>query len=242
MPQMQVTYHDAGRISYSDALELQRKYHNELTAYKLSIRNNEILIPKPAHHLIFCEHNPVFTMGKSGKPDNLLYNEVQLKDRGIEYFPTNRGGDITYHGPGQIVGYPIFDLDDFYHDVHRYVRDLEEVIIRTMKEFSIITTRLNGLTGVWIQDSKKGSFRKICAIGVHISRWVTMHGFALNVNTELDYFNGIVPCGISDPNKAVTSMNLELMEKIDTGRVKKILVDKFEEVFGIELISSFNDF
>lgn len=242
MPQIQVTYHDAGRISYSDALELQKKFHNEITEYKLSLRKNETLIPKPAHHLIFCEHNPVFTMGKSGKPDNLLYNEVQLKERGIEYFPTNRGGDITYHGPGQIVGYPIFDLDDFYHDVHRYVRDLEEVIIRSMKEFSINTTRLNGLTGVWIQDSEKGPSRKICAIGVHISRWVTMHGFALNVNTELDYFNGIVPCGISDPNKAVTSMNLELMEKIDNSRVKKVLADKFEEVFGIELISGTNDF
>lgn len=241
MPAIQVIYHDTGRISYSGALELQRKYHNELTDYKLRIRTNELLIPKPAHHLIFCEHNPVFTMGKSGKPDNLLYNEIQLKEHGIEYFATNRGGDVTYHGPGQIVGYPVFDLDDFYHDVHKYVRDLEEVIIRSMKEFSINTTRLNGLTGAWIHDNEKGTFRKICAIGVHISRWVTMHGFALNVNTELDNFNGIVPCGISDPNKAVTSMNLELNEKIDIANVKKILCGKFEEVFGIELISDFDD-
>ena len=233
-----LVYRDIGRISYSDALEIQKDFHDKLTNYKLGLRNgtNDPDSIKPDQYLILCEHNPVFTMGKSGKAGNLLFNEIELNERGIEYFPTNRGGDITYHGPGQIVGYPIFDLDDFYHDVHRYVRDLEEVIIRTMREFSIETRRLDGLTGVWIQDSKNGAFRKICAIGVHISRWVTMHGFALNVNTELDYFNGIIPCGIIDPNKSVTSMNEELNKKIDTESVKEILVGKFEEVFGIEIM------
>ncbi|MGE5355826.1 MAG: lipoyl(octanoyl) transferase LipB [Deltaproteobacteria bacterium] len=231
---IKINFIDAGRIGYGAGLTLQQNIHKNLTEHKLKIRKQGLSDSKPLSHLILCEHDPVFTLGKSGKESNLLFSDSQLSDRGIEYYPTNRGGDITYHGPGQIVGYPIFDLDDFYHDVHRFVRDIEEVIIKTMKHYYLECTRLNGLTGVWIQDTNNGSFRKICAIGVHISRWVTMHGFALNVNTDLNYFEGIIPCGISDRDKTVTSMQEELGMEIDIQQVKNIIVKKFIEVFGIE--------
>jgi lipoyl(octanoyl) transferase len=238
MRSVKVIYHDLDRISYSDALDIQNKYHRDLIDHKIANRDKTIesLTTRPDHHLIFCEHNPVFTLGKSGKDANLLLNEEQLSLRGIEYFKTNRGGDITYHGPGQIVGYPIFDLDFFYHDVHRYVRDLEEVIIRTLRDYGIHASRMEGLTGVWISDTNTALVRKICAIGVHMSRWVTLHGFALNVNTELEYFNGIVPCGIADRNKTVTSMQMELGGALDMESVKSSLLKAFENIFGIEIV------
>jgi lipoyl(octanoyl) transferase len=234
MTSTKVVIYDAGLIGYEEGLQLQKKIHIGLTEFKLLNRDNKDTLQgiKPDNHLILCEHKPVFTLGKSGKAENLLLDEEQLSDQGIEYFPTNRGGDITFHGPGQIVGYPIFDLDYFYHDVHRYVRDLEEVIILTLKEYNIEGIRVEGLTGVWIND--KNGLRKICAIGVHISRWVTMHGFALNVNTDLDYFNGIIPCGISDKNKTVTSMKKELDVEVTLQAVKIQIIQKFKEVFGIE--------
>ena len=237
MSSIKVVYNDLKRISYADALIIQNRRHRHLIDYKLALRHEtqESIMARPDHYLIFCEHNPVFTLGRSGKEANLLLNEEQLSLRGIEFFKTNRGGDITYHGPGQIVGYPIFDLDFFYQDVHRYVRDLEEVIIRALKDHGIEATRMEGLTGVWINDLKTGLSRKICAIGVHISRWVTLHGFALNVNTQLEYFNGIVPCGISDRNKTVTSMQEELGTGVDMESVKRSLLKAFENIFEIEI-------
>ena len=172
-------------------------------------------------------------MGKSGSFDNLLLNEKQLAGRGIEFHKSSRGGDITYHGPGQLVGYPVFDLDEFYHDVHKFVRDIEEVIILSLKEYDIDSVRIPGLTGVWIKGEGKAKDRKICAIGIHISRWVTLHGFALNVNTDLDYFSGIIPCGIEDQNKDVTSIEKELGEKVDFEEVKKNVKQKFKKVFDL---------
>jgi len=184
--------------------------------------------PTP-HYLLFCEHPHVFTLGKSGKPEHLLSNEQQLKNANADYYKINRGGDITYHGPGQIVGYPILNLDLFFNDIHRYMRFLEEVIIRTLKEYGIEGSRIEKLTGVWI-DAGKPSARKICAFGVRCSRWITMHGWALNVNTQLDYFNHIIPCGISD--KAVTSMAKELGNNLNIDEVKSVLLKHFSDVFN----------
>jgi len=184
--------------------------------------------PTP-HYLLFCEHPHVFTLGKSGKPEHLLSNEQQLKNANADYYKINRGGDITYHGPGQIVGYPILNLDLFFNDIHRYMRFLEEVIIRTLKEYGIEGSRIEKLTGVWI-DAGKPSARKICAFGVRCSRWITMHGWALNVNTQLEYFNHIIPCGISD--KAVTSMAKELGNNLNIDEVKSVLLKHFSDVFN----------
>lgn len=238
MSNIRVIYQDLKRISYADALDIQNNYHRNLIDHKLAMRDRKIVpgTKRPDHYLIFCEHNPVFTLGRSGKEANLLLNEEQLKNQGIEFFKTNRGGDITYHGPGQIVAYPIFDLDFFYRDVHRYVRELEEVIICSLKDFDIDSSRINGLTGVWINDARTGLNRKICAIGVHISRWVTLHGFALNVNTLLEHFNGIIPCGIADRNKTVTSMQAELGSVVDIESVKRSLLMAFQNIFGINIV------
>ncbi|HRH34170.1 MAG TPA: lipoyl(octanoyl) transferase LipB, partial [Catalimonadaceae bacterium] len=177
----------------------------------------------------FVEHSPVFTLGKSGFPENLLVSESELEERKVEFFKSNRGGDITFHGPGQLVGYPILDLDQFYTDIHRYLREIEEVIIKTIAEFGIQNGgRKEGLTGVWVGEEK------ICAIGVRASRWVTMHGFALNVNTNLQYFDWIVPCGIQD--KGVTSMEKILGKSIDMEEVKTVLKVNFEKIFKAKLI------
>jgi lipoyl(octanoyl) transferase len=189
--------------------------------------------PQTQNYLLFVEHPPVYTLGKNGKMEHVLLNEKQRQEKGIEFFQTNRGGDITFHGPGQIVGYPILDLEKFYTDIGRYLRELEEVIILTLAEYEIFAGRSAGETGVWIDANIKGSERKICAMGVHCSRWITMHGFALNVNTDLDFFSGIVPCGIQ--NKKITSIKEELGKMVAMDEVKESLKKKFEKVFNVEL-------
>ena len=198
----------------------------------------ENVTPKPqVNQMIFCEHGHVYTLGKSGSEDNLLIDKNKLDQEEIEYFKINRGGDITYHGPGQITGYPIFDLDEFFTDVHKYVRYLEEVIIRTISEYNLKGIRVEGHTGVWLAPEQEGGpYRKICAIGVHLSRWVTMHGFAFNVNTDLDFFNYIIPCGIDDKDKTVTSLSQELGRIIDLEEVKGKLRKHFSELFEFEYI------
>lgn len=186
-----------------------------------------------SHYLLFCEHPPVYTLGKSGKEEHVLVSKEELERRNIAYYETNRGGDITFHGPGQIVGYPIIDLEKYYRDIGRYLRSLEEVIILTLAEYGIKGERSKGETGVWIDPENKMKARKICAMGVRCSRWITMHGFALNVNTNLEYFTMIVPCGIV--GKQVTSLEKELGKQVDIEEVKRKLISKFEHVFECEM-------
>jgi lipoyl(octanoyl) transferase len=228
-----VYYKDLHHISYKSAWEYQTILHQELVQRKLANRSKEI--PDSIHHyLLFCEHNPVFTLGKSGSFDHLLLKENELEKQGFEFFKINRGGDITYHGPGQITGYPIFDLDAFFTDIHKYIRYLEEVIIKTLAEYNLIGSRIDGYTGVWIKGAN--TYRKICAIGVHLSRWVTMHGFALNVSTDLEHFTKIIPCGIEEQGMEVTSIEKELDTIVDIGEVKAKLKRHFRELFGIEYL------
>jgi lipoyl(octanoyl) transferase len=188
----------------------------------------------PRHYLLFCEHPHVFTLGKSGKEDHLLLDENQLHENHAVFYKINRGGDITYHGPGQIVGYPILNLDYFFNDIHLYLRYLEEAVIRMLADYGITGTRIDKLTGVWIMGNAGGEPRKICAFGVRCSRWVTMHGFALNVNTDLNYFNHIIPCGI--PDKAVTSMQMELGYEVPVAEVKEKLKQQLCELFSMKLV------
>ena len=197
-----VKIHDIGFVDYEEALNFQLKLFNEIIDTKISNRKNRTNT-KTKNHLVFVEHNSVYTLGKSGKISNLLLNENDLKKNDIKFYNTNRGGDITYHGPGQIVCYPILDLDNFFTDVHKYLRFLEETIILTLRDYGIKGERSENETGVWL-DVNTSNPRKICALGVKASRWVTMHGLALNVNNDLSYFNDIVPCGIKD--KSVTSI------------------------------------
>jgi lipoyl(octanoyl) transferase len=225
-----VIFQDLGRISYKDAWDYQKVKLKEIVDHKLVNRKLPDSEKKShPHYLLYCEHQPVYTLGRNGDFSNLLLNEEGLKKHGIEYFPINRGGDITYHGLGQLVAYPIFDLECFFTDVHKYVRFLEEVVIRTLNEYGIKGERLEGSTGVWLLDN---SPRKICAIGIHLSRWVTMHGFAFNVNTDLEHFGYIVPCGISD--KAVTSLHLELGRQVDIEEVKEKTKQHFQTLFEFE--------
>jgi lipoyl(octanoyl) transferase len=189
--------------------------------------------PETRNFLMFVEHPPVYTLGKSGKIEHVLIDEAERKERGIEFYQTNRGGDITFHGPDQVVGYPILDLEKFYTDIGRYLRELEEVIILTLEEYGIVAGRSSGETGVWIDALKPGKERKICAMGVRCSRWITMHGFALNVNTDLNYFNHIIPCGIA--NKKVTSMKEELGKEVSMEEVKEKLKRNFEKVFNVNI-------
>lgn len=228
-----VRYSDFVGLSYKSAWELQTKLHNELIDLKMLKRKHpDQIYEEICHHLLFCEHNHVYTLGKSGDRSHLLLPEDELHEKSIEFFKINRGGDITYHGPGQITGYPIFDLDYFYSDVHRYVREVEEAVINTLLVFDIHAGRIDGYTGVWILADKFNPVnRKICAIGVHLSRWVTMHGFALNVNTDLKYFDFIIPCGIKDEDKSVTSISKELDQHIPMEVVKNELKDQFANVF-----------
>ena len=226
-----VVFKDLGLISYQNAWNLQEKIHAGIVQTK--IENRQRFVSETRNYLLFCEHPHVYTLGKSGKANHLLANEKFLAKNGIEYFPTNRGGDITYHGPGQIVGYPILDLDNFFTDIHQYLRYLEEAIIRMLDTYGITAGRIPGLTGVWI-DPESNRSRKIAAFGVRCSRWVTMHGFALNVNTDLSYFGNIIPCGIQD--KAVTSMEKELGRKTDQEEVKDKLKIHLAELFGMSLI------
>jgi lipoyl(octanoyl) transferase len=231
-----VFFRDLGCIDYQAAWDYQTALHQELTAAKLLRRTHvpgqESSQSTIQHYLLFCEHPPVYTLGKSGSESNLLLSTDELVQRGFQYFKINRGGDITYHGPGQIVGYPIFDLDDFFTDVHRYVRTLEEAIIQTLAHYDIESQRVPQYTGVWLPANAQGQpLRKICAIGVHLSRWVTMHGFAFNVNTNLNHFSNIVPCGIADDDKAVTSMQKELGREVNINEVKDILKSKLASLF-----------
>jgi lipoyl(octanoyl) transferase len=229
-----INYHQWGLIEYTTALAQQEVLFNELLDLKVQNRNAED--PVFTHnHFISCEHPHVYTLGKSGNEQHLLLNEELLKDKGAQYYKTNRGGDITYHGPGQLVVYPILDLENFFTDIHKYLRLLEQAVIDTCAHFGIKAGRIDGLTGVWVdfdQDDANSQPRKICAMGVKCSRWISMHGLALNVNTNLDYFNYIVPCGISD--KAVTSIAHELGKPVDIHDVNKVLIEKFELLFDIE--------
>jgi lipoyl(octanoyl) transferase len=226
-------------VTYEEAWALQTKIHKSLIAKKLEWRDAKIIDkPKQTNQHILCEHSHVYTLGKSGSEDNLLIDKEKLDAGSIEFFKINRGGDITYHGPGQITGYPIFDLDEFFTDIHKYVRYLEEVIIRTIAEYGLEGIRIEGNTGVWLNPhNKEDKFRKICAIGVHLSRWVSMHGFAFNVNTDLDYFEKIIPCGIVDENKTVTSLSNEVGKEIDINEVKKKVKYHFAELFNFEYIN-----
>ncbi|GIV35115.1 MAG: octanoyltransferase [Chitinophagales bacterium] len=230
----EVEFIHLGLIPYQDAWNYQHTLFNRTVAQKLFNQNRPP--EKHAHipnYLLFCEHPPVITIGKSGKMHHLLMNEEWLKQRGIEFFRVNRGGDITYHGPGQIVGYPILDLDQFFTDIHRYLRLLEEMIILTLADFGLHGERMPKATGVWLDASNPVKARKICAMGIRTSRWVTMHGFALNVNTDLQPFGFIVPCGI--PNKQVTSMQQELGVPVDISQVEKSLMRHFEALFQVKL-------
>ena len=238
MDKQQVIFTDLDVIDYKEAWDYQENLLQQNVAIKSEARKStpEILpfLLPTIHHLLFCEHPPVFTLGKSGNINHVLLSKEQLFQKGIQFFQTNRGGDITFHGPQQIVGYPILDLEKFKTDIGLYLRNIEEVVIETIAEWGIKGERSKGETGVWIDTAIPGRERKICAIGVRCSRWITMHGFALNVNTDLDYFNHIIPCGIQ--NKQVTSMEKETGNKIDLKEVKKILQSKFEAIFQAELI------
>lgn len=219
---------DLGEIEYKQAWDYQQNILNEIVAAKTQNKPTE-------SYLLFCEHPHVYTLGRGGAENNLLLNSQQLKEKGVSFYKTNRGGDITYHGPGQIVGYPIIDLEAFSLDIRQYIFNLEEVIIETLKTFSIKSERLDGARGVWLDVDNKQTVRKICAIGVRSSRWVTMHGFALNVNTDLFFFNHINPCGFTD--KAVTSMQKELSKEVDINIVKKEIENTFAKVFQTKIIS-----
>lgn len=233
-----VLFEDMGEVAYDTAWN----YQETLLKANLDIKSAWYNAPEAArpmnidtqHHLLFCSHPHVYTLGKSGHMENLLVNDSRLKELNVSFFKTNRGGDITYHGPGQIVGYPILDLEHFVTDLGKYMRNLEEVIIRMLAQYGIEAGRLPGSTGVWLDADVKGRARKICAMGVRCSRWVTMHGFALNVNTDLSYFGHIVPCGIVD--KSVTSLQQELGREVDIQEVKDILIEQFEEVFEAEVV------
>jgi len=222
---------DLGYKDYKEVWDYQEELFNQIIKIKTENRNLEI--PKfTPNYFLFVEHPHVYTLGKSGDISNLLLNEEQLKTKKAKFYKINRGGDITYHGPGQIVGYPILDLDNFFTDIHKYLRLLEETIILTLADYGIKSERSKGETGVWL-DVGTPFARKICAMGVRASRWVTMHGFALNVNTDLGYFDNIIPCGIR--GKAVTSLNVELnLENIDTTEVKQRLLKHFRTLFQVE--------
>ena len=224
----EVIYENIGLIDYKEAWDYQEKIFRSTVDLKIKIRKGETT-ETTKNHLLFCEHPHVFTLGKSGDKENLLLNEASLEKNNASFYEINRGGDITYHGPGQLVVYPIFDLDHFFSDIHKYLRFLEESVILTLKEYGVNSGRVDGLTGVWI-DGDLPSARKICAIGVKSSRWVTMHGIGFNVNSDLSYFSHIVPCGIQD--KAVTSLEQELGRKIDMTEISNILKEKLAELFN----------
>jgi len=228
-----VAIQDLGLRDYKDTWEYQEVLFQEIVEQKIQNRRQETNRDTP-NHFLFVEHPHVYTLGKSGDMANLLVDEKQLAAKGAQFYKINRGGDITYHGPGQIVGYPILDLDNFFTDIHKYLRFLEEMVILTLSEYGLKGQRSDGETGVWL-DVGTPFARKICAMGVRASRWVTMHGFALNVNTDLGYFEHMVPCGIKD--KSVTSLNVELGKRIiDTKAVKEKLLKHFETLFEAELI------
>jgi len=223
---------DLGHSPYKEALTIQEKLFNHIISLKRKNRTNG-KHQLTNNYLLWVEHAPVFTLGKSGKSEHLLLDKKGLKEKGIEYFASNRGGDITYHGPGQIVGYPIFDLDNFFTDIHKYLRFLEQAVINTLSEYDIKASISKGETGVWL-DAETPFARKICALGVRASRWVTMHGFALNVTTDLSYFDHIIPCGIQ--GKGVTSMAKELSQEVDIVEVKERIKHHFQDLFDSQFV------
>ena len=226
------TFIDLGLIDFKEGWD----YQTALFEQTLNIKSENRKVPErprlTENFLLFCEHPNVYTLGKSGKDANLLLNQQDLASIEATFYRINRGGDITYHGPGQLVGYPVLDLENFFTDIHKYMRNLEEAVIQTLGEFGVKAGRIAGLTGVWI-DAENETARKICALGVKTSRWVTMHGFALNVNPDLKYFGNIVPCGIQD--KAVTSLEKEIGASVDMVLVKEIMRTKIADVFGMNL-------
>ena len=227
-----VNYIDKGLIDYKEGWDFQELLFKKSIDMKIAKRDGKIE-EEPANNLIFCQHPHVYTLGKSGAESNLLINEEMLRAKGATFYKINRGGDITYHGPGKLVMYPIFDLDQFFTDIHKYMRYLEEAVILTLGEFGIKAGRVDGLTGVWI-DGGTLKERKICAMGVKSSRLVTMHGIALNVNADLSYFNHIVPCGIVD--KAVTSMDKEIGETVDFEAVQIALKENMANIFDFDYL------
>jgi lipoyl(octanoyl) transferase len=242
-----VRFENMGLQPYQEAWDYQSSLHRNLVDNKLKNKQLPIGTYPQEHAFLLVEHPPVYTLGKSGSLENLLLSEQELNARAIQYFSINRGGDITFHGPGQVVGYPILDLECFFTDVHRYVRNIEEVIIRTLADFEVEAIRIKDYTGVWCPPKQLpegtesevvfwGKYRKICAIGVHLSRWVTLHGFALNVNTDLRYFDYIVPCGIADADKAVSSLERELGQAVSLNSVQERLKRHFSAVFECQLL------
>ena len=228
-----VLLEDLGTADYKETWDYQEDLFKAVVATKIRNRR-EGATEETKNHFLFVSHPHVYTLGKSGNRENLLINESELAAKGASFYKINRGGDITYHGPGQIVGYPILDLDNFFTDIHKYLRFLEEVVIRTLEEYGITATRSKGETGVWL-DVGTPFARKICALGVRASRWVTMHGFALNINTDLGYFDLMIPCGIKD--KAVTSLNVELgVKTVSETEVKEKLLKHFSDLFKAEFI------
>jgi lipoyl(octanoyl) transferase len=247
-----VLFRDLGQMEYRDAWDYQEKLLQENVAVKTAIRNrqsairelainndfgaveNEEVMPTTTNYLLFVEHPSVYTLGKSGDIAHVLISEAERATKGIGFYNTNRGGDITFHGKEQLVGYPILDLERFYTDIGKYLRNLEAVIIATMADYGLKGERSPGETGVWLDAAVKGKERKICAMGIRCSRWITMHGFAFNINTDLTYFDYIIPCGIQ--NKQVTSLQQELGRSLDMHEVKERVKHHFEKVFEVELI------
>jgi len=242
MDKQQVIFRDLGNMDYKEAWDYQESLLQENVRIKSAVFSRQLAdeatvedeLPT-THYLLFVEHPPVYTLGKSGNIENVLMSEEQLEENGIQFFRTNRGGDITFHGDQQIVGYPILDLEKFYTDIGKYLRNLEEVIIATLADYGLKGARSAGETGVWLDPDIPGRERKICAMGVRTSRWITMHGFAFNVNTDLSYFSNIIPCGIQ--NKQVTSLEKELGRKIDFEEAKERVKKNFEKVFEVELVN-----
>lgn len=232
---MDVQYHKLNALSYQNVWDFQTLLHNDIKNKKSESNqfyNKDKL--KFLNHLIFCEHLPVFTLGKSASISNLISSGRELNEENIEFFKINRGGDITYHGPGQITGYLIFDLEQLYRDVHRFVRSIEECIIKLLEQYGLKGFRIKDYTGVWLGN--EDNLRKICAIGVHLSRWVSMHGFAFNVNTNLNYFEKIIPCGINEENKSVTNLANELGRVVDFEEVQLKLKNIIKDVFDLKYI------
>jgi lipoyl(octanoyl) transferase len=226
--------HRIGITDYKKAWDFQDSIFQKVIQQKL-FRREHPDAPVPENHLILCSHPHVYTLGKSGKQEHLLLTENELIEKNIGYYPINRGGDITYHGPGQLVAYPIFDLDQFYTDIHRFLRELEEVVIRTLALYDIVAERYPGYTGVWLDSDIPERARKICAMGIKCSRWVTMHGLALNVNTDLNYFKNIIPCGIDDKN--VTSMHLETSIPVSADTVSEQLLHHLSNIFHFSTVT-----
>jgi lipoyl(octanoyl) transferase len=224
-----VHFEDLGERSYRDVWDYQESLLRSNVSLKQDGKSDET-----RHHLLFVIHPPVYTLGKSGDPQHVLISEEERVARSIEYFQTNRGGDITFHGPGQLVVYPILDLEKFERDIGKYLRNLEEVVIRCLADFGLSGERSSGETGVWLEPNVPERARKICAIGVRCSRWISMHGLALNVNTELDFFRHIIPCGI--PDKMVTSLQQEMNQAVDMQGVKQSLLKQFAELFQVEYV------